>query len=228
MSKLKILIVEDDKDTARMTGMLLETYGYEADITYNATEALAYLKTNTPTLILMDVQMPGMNGIELSRKVRSFYSGGIIMLTAQSDEITELSAFNTGVDDFVTKPMRPHMLLARIQALVARLQSHDSTNKTQLSNGSLNVDLQRREVFINEVLLELTDAEFDIFTILAEHNGEVVSRDTICESLRGFAYDGLARFIDVRISNLRRKLASLSSNSQIKTVRGTGYMLLMV
>ncbi len=223
MNNAKILVVDDDKDIARMTAMLLETSGFNCDVAFSGQQAIEMIAQQPPDLLLADIQMPGINGIELCRIIKPDYQGGVIMLTAQVDDITELAAFKVGVDDFIKKPMQPHLLLARVEALLARIKPCDNNPNIQL--GGLLLNPQRREATIDQEQLELTDAEFDILTVLAQHCGQVVSRDTLCESLKGFSYDGLARFIDVRISSLRRKLATFTNNNSIRTVRGIGYML---
>ena len=154
------------------------------------------------------------------------------MLTGCDDDITELASFKSGVDDYVTKPIKPHLLLARIQALLKRTKQITPASQTKRSKsdilvfGDLQIDCQQRKVFIAEHLLDLSCAEFDILALLANQAGEIVSREQCCSQLRGFEYDGMDRSIDMRISSLRKKLLSFPNQEQrIMTIRGRGYML---
>ncbi|MBV1921805.1 MAG: response regulator transcription factor [Pseudomonadales bacterium] len=222
----KVMIVEDDTEISRLTKMLLETEGYECKAIFDGVGAVAEIQRMNPDIVILDVMLPGLTGVEVCSQIRVFYQGAILMLTGCDDDITELASFKQGADDYVTKPIKPHLLLARIQALLKRTQHKDVKKDTVLLFGDLHIDCQNRNVQINGNSLDLTSAEFDILEVLAKQAGEVVSREQCCEQLRGFEYDGMDRSIDMRISSLRKKMDVFpGQEKRIITVRGRGYML---
>ena len=153
------------------------------------------------------------------------------MLTGRDDDITELSSFKSGADDYVTKPIKPHLLLARIEALLSRTQRQAPAiipAKIIEING-LIIDLEQREASYQNQLIELSDSEYEVLELFANNVGKILSRDDCCRALRGFDYDGMDRSIDMRISSLRKKLRNALSTDDdqpfIKTIRGQGYLL---
>ncbi len=222
-----ILIVEDDTEISRLTTMLLESEGYACHALYRGDEAINEIRQLNPDLVVLDIMLPGKNGIEVCGEIREFYDGAVIMLTGQNDDITELSSFKQGADDFVTKPVKPHLLLARIEALLKRTQRTNSNPQINslLVIGDLTLDTAKRAVSIQGKNIELTSTEFDVLEILAKQVGEVVSRECFCENLRGFSYDNSDRSIDMRISSLRKKLDAHGIKKRILTIRNRGYML---
>ncbi len=222
----KVMIVEDDTEISRLTTMLLEAEGYECKAIFDGAEAVEEVRRMTPDIVILDVMLPGLSGVDVCSQIREFYQGAILMLTGCDDDITELASFKQGADDYVTKPIKPHLLLARIQALLKRTQHKEVKSNAVLTFGDLHVDCQNRNVQINANSLDLTSAEFDILEVLAKHAGQVVSREQCCEQLRGFEYDGMDRSIDMRISSLRKKMDVFPGlEKRIITVRGRGYML---
>jgi len=231
-AKTKVMIVEDDVEISRLTKMLLESEGYHCEAVFTGHEAANSISQFAPDIIILDVMLPGKSGLEVCTEVRTFYQGAILMLTGCDDDITELASFKSGVDDYVTKPIKPHLLLARIQALLKRTKHTASHLQTEHSKkcvfvfGDLQIDCQQRKVSISEHALALSCAEFDILALLAKQAGEIVSREQCCSQLRGFEYDGMDRSIDMRISSLRKKLLAFPGQEQrIMTIRGRGYML---
>lgn len=222
----KVMIVEDDTEISRLTKMLLETEGYECETTFDGGKAVSEIRRMNPDIVILDVMLPGLSGVEVCSQIRGFYHGAILMLTGCDDDITELTSFKQGADDYVTKPIKPHLLLARIQALLKRTQYKEIGKNTVLVFGDLHIDCQNRSVLIDGDSLDLTSAEFDILEVLAKQAGEVVSREQCCSQLRGFEYDGMDRSIDMRVSSLRKKMgAFFGQEKRILTVRGRGYML---
>ena len=218
-----IVVVEDDPEIARLTTMLLELEGYRCQCVDNGLEAVDHIRDACPDLVILDVMLPGQSGIEVCRQLREFYQGGILMLTGRDDDITELSSFRHGADDYVTKPLKPHLLLARIEALLRRTRP---AAISLLRIGGLHIDSRHRTLRAGDSPLDLSDAEFELIELLARHAGQIVSREQCCKELRGLDYDGLDRSIDMRISTLRKKLAaSPAAAARIVTVRGRGYML---
>jgi len=228
-SQPKILIVEDDTEIARLTRMLLSSEGYCCEVVHKGDEAIARVKSYEPALIILDIMLPGKNGIDICTEVRGFYDGAILMLTGRDDDMSELTSFKSGADDYVLKPIKPHLLLARIEALLKRVGTRPSAavNDDKLSVADLVFNLQRQELMIaGKTPVKLTTAEAELLSLLMRNAGKVVSREQCCEQLRGLSYDGMDRSIDMRISSLRKKLGSNQQQQQrVVTIRGQGYLL---
>lgn len=224
--KSHIVLVEDDAEISRLLSMLLETEGFECSCVFRGDEAVSQILSVSPAAVILDIMLPGMNGIQVCEALRDGYSGPIIMLTGSDDDISEIASFAKGADDFVRKPFKPPILLARLHALLRR-HAADQVASDCVVTHSLTVWLQRREADVAGQLLDLTSSEFDLLGLLASHLVEVVSREACCQSLRGFDYDGFDRSIDMKISGLRKKLAEADANTAwIKTIRGKGYLLI--
>jgi two-component system response regulator RstA len=170
--------------------------------------------------------LPGQDGIQVCKQVRDFYFGPVLMLTASEDDISELTAFKVGADDYVRKPIKPEVLLMRIQALLRRSQGTKAESVGSIHCDALTINASRREVMLNKELIDLHSSEIDLVLLLAQSQGQAVSRDECFRALRGFDYDGIDRSLDMRISSLRKKIMDQKSpHRYIKTVRGVGYML---
>jgi len=222
----KVVIVEDDTEISRLTILLLESEGYECIAVLDGNEAVAVIRNMSPDIVILDIMLPGLSGIDICAQIREFYQGAVLMLTGCDDDISELASFKQGADDYVTKPIKPHLLLARIQALLKRTSHTEIKKSAVLRFGNLQVDCRNRKVLVAGQFVSLTSAEFDILEVLAKQPGEIISREQCCTQLRGFEYDGMDRSIDMRISSLRKKFAAFPGQEQrIMTVRGRGYML---
>lgn len=217
----RVLFVEDDQRLAKLMAEYLEHNGLEVNIERDGSRAAARILESKPDLVILDVMLPGEDGLSICRRVRPDYHGPILMLTARGDEIDQVVGLEVGADDYVPKPTTPRLLLARIRALLRRGRPAEGSTRHEV--GDLVIDRSSREVCIGGKPIELTTAEFDLLWHLAENAGRPVPRDELFQSLRGIEYDGLDRSMDVRISKLREKLGSCSV--QIKTVRGVGYLL---
>lgn len=222
-----IILVEDDQEIARLASMFLESEGFNVLHLDHGNKAIDFILNTSSDLIILDIMLPGKNGIEICREVRPFYRGPILMLTACEDDINEISALNRGADDYLTKPIRPHVLLAHINALLRRdISTVD--NKGILFSAGLKIDMGRREVSFEEILIDISSAEFDLIALLAKHAGDIVDRNACYQALRGIEYDGIDRAIDMRVASIRKKLLLAGFNGTVlKTVRGKGYMLLL-
>ena len=221
-----IVIVEDDSELARLTQVLLEEEGYIISQVNRGDLAVEHIRIKKPDLVILDIMLPGKNGIEVCTEIRKFFDGPVLMLTGRDDDITEVSSFNQGADDYVLKPVKPHILIARISALLRRTNREGRKSLDLIVLGTLEVSLQRREVKLEGAILELTSSEFELLFFMAENSGIILSREACCQQLRGFEYDGSDRSIDMRISSLRKKLNDDSPpHFWIKTIRGKGYML---
>jgi len=220
----RILIVEDDQRLAELTAEYLQANGYEVAVEGDGARAARRIVDSQPDLVILDLMLPGEDGLSICRRVRSQYPGPILMLTARSDELDQVQGLDLGADDYVCKPVRPRLLLARIQALLRR--SEPTLNKSQeLAFGTLRIDNRLREARLGEQLIELTGAEFDLLWLLASNAGRVLTREQIFTALRGVGYDGQDRSIDVRISKIRPKIGDDPIHPRlIKTLRSKGYL----
>lgn len=228
MTKGKVLIVEDDPEIARLTTMYLEAEEYQILVIEDGALAINAIHQFEPDLILLDLMLPGLNGDHICRQAREFYQGMILVLTASVDEVSEVSLFKFGADDYVTKPIRGHVLLARIEALMRRAQPRVVEAVAQESRVTdISVDTVKQIAYYKNHNLNLTSAEFEILNLLVMHHREVVTREECCKLFRGIDYSFNDRSIDMRISGLRRKLANYESEvtTTIRTIRNKGYML---
>ncbi|QXH52740.1 response regulator transcription factor [Pseudomonas fakonensis] len=219
----RILIVEDDQRLAELTAEYLQANGYEVSVEGDGARAVRRIIDSQPDLVILDLMLPGEDGLSICRRVRGQYPGPILMLTARSDELDQVQGLDQGADDYVCKPVRPRLLLARIQALLRR--SEPAERRQALEFGPLNIDNRLREARLGGQLIELTGAEFDLLWLLASNAGRVLSREQIFTALRGVGYDGQDRSIDVRISKIRPKIGDDPVNPRlIKTLRSKGYL----
>ncbi|KZN62228.1 response regulator transcription factor [Pseudoalteromonas luteoviolacea] len=222
-----ILIIEDDKEMADLTSMLLESEGYQCQICSDGNAAVEAVNALSPNLILLDLMLPGKSGLQICKELSAFYTGAILVLTGQDNDISEVALLKAGADDYVLKPMKPHVLIARIESLFRRVTSKSEASTDYLSISGLNIFPNERTVKLdNGEILNLTTAEFDILLLLAQHAGSAVSRDECSKASRGIESDAYDRAIDMRISGLRKKLSNTSvGDAIIVTVRNKGYML---
>lgn len=222
MSIAHVLIVEDEPNIARLLCQFLNGEGYQANTVASGEQALTYVRDTAPDLIVLDLMLPGIDGVATCLALRTFYTRPLLMLTSQEGDMQEVIALNAGIDDFMHKPIRPHVLKARIQALLRRHTPAPSV----LELPGLRIARDRRSVLLDGQPVDLTDSEFELLWALASHAGEVVPRDVLFQRLRSRQYDGLDRSIDMRISKLRKKLASYTDRELIRTLRQLGYVFI--
>ena len=226
----RILIVEDDERLATLTREYLENNGLQVSVEGDGGKAVDRILTERPDLVVLDLMLPGEDGVSICRRVRSQYQGQILMLTARTDDLDEVLGLEMGADDYVAKPVRPRVLLARIRALLRRSsvsvdEQENKAEQSRLCFGPLVVDNAMREAWLNEKGVELTSAEFDLLWLLCSNAGRVLSREEIFSQLRGIEYDGQDRSIDVRVSRIRPKIGDDPMHPRlIKTVRSKGYL----
>ncbi|MBC9249984.1 DNA-binding response regulator [Pseudomonas alcaligenes] len=224
----QILIVEDDQRLAELTREYLEGNGLKVAIESDGASAAARILRDQPDLVVLDLMLPGEDGLSICRKVRGRYDGPILMLTARTDDMDEVLGLEMGADDYVCKPVRPRVLLARIRALLRRSEGATEVvaeNQRRLQFGALVIDSAMREAWLRGQGIELTSAEFDLLWLLAANAGRILSREEIFTALRGIEYDGQDRSIDVRISRIRPKIGDDPEHPRlIKTVRSKGYL----
>jgi len=222
MSKIpKILIVDDDPDIIEILRYNLSLAGYNVKAASNGKEAIKKAKIFIPEIILLDVMMPEMDGIEACRLIReipSLKNSRIIFLSARNEDYTQLSAFDAGADDYISKPVKPKILLKKISSIFKRI--HKKENKIQLIDlGEIKIDRNKYLVFINKNEIQLPKKEFELFFLLASKPGNVFSRDEIMNKVWGSDVIVGDRTIDVHIRKLREKIGDL----YFKTVKGIGY-----
>ena len=218
-----ILLVEDDLSLASWVQEFLQQKGYQVLLEQRGDTVLPLLRRQHVDLILLDLMLPGLNGLDVCRQIRRDYAVPVLMLTAQGEEVDEVIGLGVGATDYLVKPVRPRILLARIQA--ALRQSADATPSQQLVFGSLTICASSRRVLLGETDIQLTSAEFALLWYLASRAGQVCSRDQVFQALKGREHDGLDRRFDVMVSVLRKKLGDDAKEpKRIKTVWGQGYL----
>ncbi|MEE1925924.1 response regulator transcription factor [Pseudomonas sp. 148P] len=224
--RCQVLIVEDDQRLAELTREYLQANGFVVEVEGDGGAAAARIINEQPDLVILDLMLPGEDGLSICRKVRQRYAGPILMLTARSDDLDQVQGLDLGADDYVCKPVRPRVLLARINALLRRSEVPAAPEEVRsVQFGPLRVDNTLREAWLDEAGIELTGAEFDLLWLLISNAGRILSREEIFTSLRGVGYDGQDRSIDVRISRIRPKIGDDPIHPRmIKTIRSKGYL----
>lgn len=222
---MHILLVEDNKKLASYIKTYLEKLGYVVSHELRGDKAVFRILKDQPDLVILDVMLPGFNGVQLCQSVRADYKGMILMLTALGEDENQISGLVSGADDYVVKPVDPKVLAARIEALSRR--NRPVVEKTEIVFGNLNIDLIKRIVTLSNTQVPLKPLEFELLAFLAKNADSVVNRENIMQALRGTSYDGIDRTIDLRISYLRKKLHDpIEEPYRIKTIRGKGYVLI--
>jgi len=229
----RILVVEDDQRLACLIRDYLQLQGYAVLIEGRGDRAVERIFREAPDFVILDLMLPGKDGLEVCREVRSEYSGPILMLTAREDDMDQVVGLELGADDYVKKPVEPRVLLARIRALMRRMSNHsdsdaqlvDGNAEHMMNFGSLHICRSSHTVFLDKRPVDLTTNEFELLWILASNAGKVMNRDDIFRELRGIDYDGLDRSVDIAISRLRKKLEDDTAEPQrIKTIWRKGYL----
>jgi two-component system response regulator RstA len=221
----QILVVEDDSKLAEMIADYLREQGFITDTEGRGDRAIQRILAEQPSLVVLDLMLPGKDGLAVCREVRTGYFGLILMLTARGDEADEVLGLELGADDYLAKPVRPRILLARIRALLRRPSPAPASQRQHLVVGDLTLKPDCREALVRGAKLPLTSGEFDLLWQLASKAGRAVSREFLHEQLVGTDYSDFERSIDLRVSRLRCKLEKASVGSEpIKTIRGVGYL----
>lgn len=225
--KIRILLVEDDDELASMVADFLEANGIGVAIEGNGSKAAERIPAEPFDGVVLDIGLPGMDGISICKAVRADFEGPILMLTARGNEIDEVVALEVGADDYMAKPVRPRALLARLRVHLKRSSGESAeASATRLDIGRMSIDSSSRTMTIDRKPVKLTTAEFDLVWLLAENAGEVISREKMYEKLHGVSYDGVDRSIDLRVSRLRKKVGDDPHLPRmIKSIRGVGYLL---
>jgi DNA-binding response OmpR family regulator len=220
----KILIVEDDKKIAATIKLYLERDGYEVFAAYDGREALKEARAKKPALIVLDLMLPQISGLEICRILRNESDAYVIMLTAKTTEQDKLHGLATGADDYVTKPFSPRELVARVRAVLRRQRTEPTPKLPEIRVKDLVINFERREVFVREQPIKLTPAEFNLLKTFIYAPERVFTRTELVELAFGYDYEALERTIDTHIMNLRKKIEpDRRQPPLIKTVFGVGY-----
>ena len=223
---MKILVVDDEKLLVKGVKFNLEHEGYQVDTAFDGEAAVELAKNNSYDLIILDLMMPKMDGLEACMNIRTFSSVPIIMLTARSEDTDKLIGFEYGADDYVTKPFNILELKARVHALLRRsaIVATQSAPSTQITAGDITIDTEQRTALKNNIPVELTAREFDIIELLMKNPNKVYSRDNLLDIIWGYDYQGDARTVDVHVRRIREKLESNPAVPEcIMTKWGVGY-----
>ena len=234
----KITLVEDDNKFSSLVKTYLQKHDFEIEIIEDGSSAPQLILSQQPDLIILDMMLPGKDGLTICREIRPHYKGIIIFLTASEDDMDHVAGVELGADDFIVKPIQPRVLLARIRMLLRRQEDINGTSSQGqtatntepqlmqlLKFGKLSIYLTKRQVVLGEQKVMLTTSEFDLLALLANHAEKILPRDFIYKALRGIEYDGMDRGIDTKIANLRKKLGdNASMSTRIITVRAQGYL----
>ena len=216
-----VLVVEDEASIASFVALYLKNAGYTVKAVANGTDALAQVEAEQPALIVLDLMLPDMDGIEVCRRIRQRRDVPILMLTARDEDIDKIIGLEVGADDYMTKPFNPRELVARVKSILRRSTPQRRDAETaEIRHGELHVDAGRREVHIGDEEIQLAPKEFDLLWELLDHKGLVLTRDQLLERVWGYTFAGDTRTVDVHVRQVRRKLGDASP---IVTVWGVGY-----
>jgi two-component system phosphate regulon response regulator OmpR len=222
----RILVVDDDPELRKLLSDYLSDAGFAVDLAADGEQMRRALARATPGVIVMDLMLPGTDGLALTREVRGTSSVPILMLSARGEEIDRVVGLEVGADDYLGKPFSPRELLARLRALLRRSQVAAVAPKADgIVFGPYRLDLAARRLLRDGVEVELSSAEFDLLKVFAERPGRVLSRDVLLDQLKGYERDPFDRTVDIRVARLRRRIEpDPSSPVFIRTVRGEGYL----
>jgi two-component system alkaline phosphatase synthesis response regulator PhoP len=226
MTGERVLIVDDEPNIVQLARLYLEREGYKVDAVGDGRSALAVVEQHPPVLMVLDIMLPEIDGLEVCRRLRAAGNSlPILMLTARDEDVDKILGLELGADDYLTKPFNPRELVARIKAILRRGEQRAGSARMPIHLDDVVIDPARREVTVNGELVNLRTQEFDLLLTLAEHKGLVLTREQLLEKAWGYDYYGQSRTVDVHVGHLRRKLAN--SSLRIETVTGIGYKLVL-
>jgi two-component system alkaline phosphatase synthesis response regulator PhoP len=216
-----ILVVEDEGSIASFVSLYLKNAGYGVRTAATGTDALAQVAQELPGLIVLDLMLPDIDGIEVTKRIRQTSDVPILMLTARDEDVDKIIGLEVGADDYLTKPFNPRELVARVKSILRRASPERRERESEtLEHGDLRIDAGRREVKVGDEEIQLAPKEFDLLWELLDHRGLVLTRDQLLERVWGYTFAGDTRTVDVHVRQLRRKLGDASP---IVTVWGVGY-----
>jgi DNA-binding response OmpR family regulator len=216
-----VLVVEDESSIASFVALYLKNAGYAVRTAATGSDALAQAESERPDLIVLDLMLPDIDGIEVCRRIRQRSDVPILMLTARDEDVDKIIGLEVGADDYLTKPFNPRELVARVKSILRRSTPERRERESEvITHGDLHVDSGRREVHVGDDEIQLAPKEFDLLWELLDHRGLVLTRDQLLERVWGYTFAGDTRTVDVHVRQLRRKLGEASP---IVTVWGVGY-----
>lgn len=223
----RVLVVDDERPLAELVAGYLTRDGFSTSIAYDGTDAVRVARESDPDVVVLDLGLPGLDGVEVCRQIRTFSDCYVIMLTARTDEVDKLIGLSVGADDYMTKPFSPRELVARVHVVLRRPRvSVESAGVDTATFGPLAIDIGAREVRVGETTVDLTRTEFDLLATLATHPRLVYTRRQLIESVWGENWVGDEHLVDVHIGHLRRKLGDDADSGRfVRTVRGVGYRM---
>ncbi len=226
----KILLIDDDVELSQLVVDYLTLDGFVLEQATDGVSGLAKAQTGQYQLILLDVMLPGLDGLSLLRQLRQSSYCPVLMLTARGDDIDRIIGLELGADDYLAKPFNPRELSARVKAILRRVeliqQSQNEQQQTQLELNQVQLNLQNRQVHCGGQLLTLTATEFQLLEYLMRHAGQVITKENLSKAVLGRTLQQYDRSLDVHISNIRKKLAAGDPHEKIQTLRGSGYLFL--
>jgi DNA-binding response OmpR family regulator len=224
MIKHKILVVDDDPKIVDLVRLYLEKGGYRALVAYGGLEALELTRQKRPDLVLLDLMLPEMDGLDVCRILQAESEVPIIMLTARTTDEDKLAGLELGADDYITKPFNPREVVARVRAVLRRAGGKPSQGPTEMRFGNLVIDCRRHEVQMRGEVVDLTPTEFRLLEVLAGEPGRAFTRLELLDQVFGYDFEGFDRTVDVHVKNLRKKIESDPKQpTYVKTVYGVGY-----
>lgn len=220
----KLLIIDDDRELSVLLAERMLTEGFTLDAAFDGKKGLELASSGTYALVILDIMMPRMGGMDVLKSLRTKSVVPVLMLTAKGDDIDRILGLELGADDYLPKPFNPRELLARIRAILRRVEERGRT-PNRIEAEDITIDTQQREAHFQGKPLQLTTVEFALLEVLVRHMGRVLSRDFLTDAAMGRSLGFADRTVDVHISNLRKKLSTNRGVERIKTVRGIGYLL---
>jgi DNA-binding response OmpR family regulator len=226
---MRAMVVEDELPLATLLASYLEQAGFDVATTGDGTEAVVLAREIDPDVMVLDLGLPGLDGVEVCRQIRTFSDAYVVMLTARTDEVDTLIGLSVGADDYLTKPFSPRELMARIQAMLRRPRSRGKADREAQEDrrfGALRIDPVGRDVWLDDELVALTRTEFDLLATLSQRPRMAFSRRQLIEAVWGPEWVGDEHLVDVHIGHLRRKLGDDATQARfIRTLRGVGYRM---
>jgi DNA-binding response OmpR family regulator len=225
-SEQRILIIEDEKEIADFVSRYLKKEGYNVEIRYRGDDGFASIITNPPDLAVIDIMLPGMDGLEVLRRVRERFYLPVILLTSRAEETDRVVGLEVGADDYVTKPFSPRELVARVKALLRRVEAirENRDRPPEPQGGAISLDHEKRRLQVGKQALSLTAVEYSLAKILMSKKGRVYTREELLDIIWGQDFTGESRTVDVHIKNLRKKIKDAGGSPDIiRSVRGVGY-----
>lgn len=224
MNMRTVLVIEDEQELLNVLKAYLSRAGYSVLLADRGDQGLDLWKEHRPDMVLLDLNLPGMDGIDIARTIRQTDDTPIIMVTARVEELDRLLGLELGADDYITKPFSPREVVARVKAVLRRVEKSSVPSSEEISIGDLKINLDAHSVTQSDQEIDLTPTEFSLLVTMAEYPGRVFSRLQLLEASQGMAYEGYERSIDAHIRNLRAKLGDDSKHPRyIETVFGIGY-----